>query len=280
MRDMRDFEGLGESGGLDEVDNYETSQAVIVGRNRSPNGSLSLETHRFRVNENSRNVLSRYRSLIERVREKNPGIVGTVVYGSHVVGKSRENSDIDSYIFVDENEVGLSETLGKRIKPDESDANWKTVDDDLGEKVRKQVREEFGLTLEETKDIRFRLLSKERIDNELDSLIEWKMSWMKYKAEGGERPSFDSPPENFRLLFHMQLGNGLNKYRAYVLKKLQGAGDVCEEVWNGAISMVGFMERGKVSKDVQEKDFVFPGSLDEAIKVFGLENTEPAYGLD
>lgn len=232
-------------------------------------GELGL--NRFRLNEISRIKLGGYRLLYEKFSLENPSIVGTTIFGSQVVGRARSDSDIDSYLFIDEdiwNPNGVKNP-DARVAIEDNDKDWFEAMTTLGYNFRNLVGEKLGLTEVQRIEIRTRLLSKVRIDNEINAL-------MGYTKKRHNFSSVVYPNISIDKLFHLQLGRGLDGYRAYILGVLKQEGALGELVWQQMMETVEMMERRlQVSRDPK----IFPQTVDQAFKKFRLEHTKPKYPI-
>lgn len=232
-------------------------------------GNADLESHRFRVSEFSSPKINSLRKEFLAFSYENPTVAGITIFGSHTKGMAKEGSDIDGYLFVEAPDS--PDENNNRVLPPEGDSIWESLSIDVGDKFRKQVGPKLGLTPDQTRDVKLRLLSKKRIDNELAELIN------EAKSEKVSEFLRTAPASNnLDKLFHMQLGKGLDQYRAYVLRRLQMEGEVGDRAWHALIASTEMMERDlKLNRD--EK--LFPQTIKDALGRFHLGYTEPKYQL-
>lgn len=234
-----------------------------------------LETHRFRIDDSSSRVLERFRAELEKFKSIHSEIIGATIFGSHTKGTARTEdhidgkSDIDSFIFVDEAKTNLPEKI-EMVGVSGVDANNKYLIEVLTMPFREIIAQTENVEIRILKDIRLRLLSKARIDQELIQM-EDDYSWT---------------ASDLMRIFQLQIGHDLNPYRAYVLSELKKRGDKGEEIWKErALDAVLYSENANLMKgftdekiEFQEKrEQLYPQTIDDAVKYFHLENVQPKY---
>lgn len=234
-----------------------------------------LETHRFLVDENSSQVLERFRTELEKFKAIHPEIIGATVFGSHTKGTARTEehkkgkSDIDAFIFVDEDKMTNHE-ISKDVGVSGMDATTKKLFEEITVPFRQIIADTEQIDIKELKDIRLRILSKERIDHDL-AMMDFHGDW---------------PSSELMRIFQLQIGRDLDPYRSYVLSKLKGMGKLGNKIWEeGALDAILYSENANLMKgftdekiEFQEKrEQLYPQTIDDAIKYFHLENVQPKY---
>lgn len=236
-----------------------------------------LESHRFRINETASKKLGILRKDFTEFALNNPEVVGLTLFGSQIKGLAREDSDIDGYLFVnsDKADENLSEEKQGRVYPLEKDELWEKAQQNIGLKFREQEQRNLGLTPEDVKEIRLRLISKKRIDTELMDVIDYGKKMVDYKSGKGTVPDY---PKEIAIdqLFHLQIGKGLDGYRKYILERLRQEGEAGEKGWGILIDWAEMMERNfQVNRDTK----LFPQTLEAAMVRFNLSSTPSKYPI-
>jgi len=215
-----------------------------------------LATHRFRLNESSSVLLGKLQEGLKDCQEDYPEIVGLTVFGSQVKGVSRspENgkgaSDIDFYLIVRDSDPSEDSGLYEPTYHRSEDVYESFVD---------QMHKKLGMGREGFHGLLL-LVSKERIDFEIDKLMQNEGAFSR-----------------LGYLFHMQIGNGLDPFRSYILKRLKDEGNVGDKIWRDQIiKIANEMESGKLPTDVARKrdtnrKHMYPQSVNEAIDFYKLE---------
>lgn len=225
----------------------------------------SLEIHRYRINELSSEKLKSFRDEIELMKQEHPELVGATIYGSHVTGQSKESSDIDAFVFVDTDMAGLSsqETEVAGFDLDDNDLVSQQLIREIQEPLYRRIKESMGFTDEDLADISVVPISKKRIDNLLKERL------TRTERRGGDLDD----------LFHLQLGNGLDPYRSYVLRYLEGFGASGDQVCRELMMAAGFME-GRIPRGINREPVrIQPQTVADAIKTYGLESVRPRYPI-
>lgn len=264
----------------------------------SPDLLKKLESRRFQVTNESGETLRRFRDELKEFMEQHPEIVGSTVYGSHTKGKARgENdpdgkSDIDSFIFIDEDKVDdINPESDSGISTIDS-PNWKTVNDGVGQEFKDLFAEAGSYSEEQMKGMSVRLISKSRIDNDIDEMYSYLQKMDDFENGLSERPSFNERPmeNDIGRLFQFQLGKGLDSYRAYILDELKQKGDLGDKIWEVFIfedtlstesqRLVKALAADATDYDkgyIKVRKSLFPHSVDEAVKYYHTEKIEPKY---
>jgi len=229
-----------------------------------------LSTHRFDISERASENLASIKRVLTGYQQNHPEVIGMTMYGSQTKGLDTETSDFDGYLFV-EDESGLPSDPSepKRITPQDIDPTYDKVYSNVAPEFRSLVERELQIPPERTKHIKVRILSKERIDTEVNDLLSYCLAREEY-FDDTNKTYPDLPSSSLDLLFHLQLGNGLDHYRAYTLNRLKNGGAIGELAWKLILESTVIMEtRGRKNPE----PYLYPKTLDEAIKRYGLTNT-------
>lgn len=239
-----------------------------------------LNHSRFRINPESRNLLLKFKEELSSIKDKHPEIISAVFFGSHVVSQANKNSDVDSIIFIDETKVkGIQPISSGRVTPDSNDSNYQFYRQTF-DSIRESLSQNLELAPEKTEDVSFCLISKARIDNELNGLVQYLRDSNAYEKKH-DRVNPEDYHHSLDFLFLIQAGRDLDPYRAYILRKLEQESDVAEQAWKEISSGLYFWERKRIGHLVDEYDKnLWPQSINQAIKIFGLEHTPPAFAAE
>lgn len=252
-----------------------------------------LETHRFQVPEHSAEALKQFREEMAKFIEEHPEVVGVTIYGSHLKGTARAEtdpdgkSDIDCFVFVDEENRGLPVEADVKVSSTETSQNWLDMYGSIGQPFKDIYSKVSGFSNQEMKDIRFRLLSKARIDNEINAMVEYENQVVRSENGEGERPPIqDWPKQDLGRLFNLQLGKNLDEYRSYILLELQKLGSLGDTIWEKYIYKNVLAEennkliRGTTDEAIafyEKRSQLFPQTVNDAIKYFKVDSVEPKY---
>lgn len=248
-----------------------------------------LESHRFRLNEHSKKILNGLRNELQEIQSVHPEVIGATVYGSQVKGIARGSedplgqSDIDCYIFVDGESIGIQDNGDEGTYPKEGDESWDRVNDSLGSEIRGRVERRFGLFDSTSKDMRVRILTKARVDNDIDRALAHEQAIIDADANNTARPRLsETRPHDLDKLFHLQLGHGLDAHRKYILERLKRSGAAGEAVWKDCASSIDLMESGKLPKEVgiqRGMNNLYPRDIEGALRMYHLTDVDPRYAI-
>jgi len=252
-----------------------------------------LEAHRFQVPEHSADVLHQFRTEVRAFISDHPEIVGVTVYGSQVKGTARETgdpngkSDVDAFIFIDEDLASLPSEANTGVSTTAESDNWQQVNEKIGKPFRDIFSKNAGYTEQQMKDVRVRLLSQNRIDNDINAMSHYLTALIKSENGQGERLPLDQRPmSDVARLFHLQLGKNLDVYRSYVLHELKQFGEIGDKIWEEFFYQDNLsQENGKLVKGMGEdaiqfqekRKKLYPHTVDQAIQYFQLGEVEPKY---
>lgn len=218
-------------------------------------------------------ALGRLRTAQEVVREmrnNNPEIQSLMVFGSTTKGKAREESDIDGWLFVDPGMV--PDGRKKELKLDEWGFSSELAKF-YSQKLRSEMRKRLNLTEDQVEHLRTLPISESIIDKAVLQVDEGLQKYEVYKSRlqtwqiknSGPRPEeVDQPdvPLNIYAMFHLAIGNGIRKYRNYLITKLEEMGPRGELIWKEIIADTKMMENHRTEKR-------YPKTLKQARVVYG-----------
>ena len=249
--------------------------------------------------------LDSLKESLDSLQVSHPEIVGMTLYGSMVTGSATESSDIDGFVFLEESKAGdyLTDEDWQWAEEERHDyerkkPEWSTsvgvseIDLAATHRYSPIVQEALkgkGLTDEQIKHIRVRVISDEIIGNELTKTLESENEFIKYQGDIvmwnkkmdelpiDQWPSWDEKPEypnrytidwKIPALFHLEVGKELNHYRNEVVRRLKKAGDSGERVWKQIIGHTADMERHMRGSNYPH---LYPTTIDEATNFYHLE---------
>ncbi|QQS39419.1 nucleotidyltransferase domain-containing protein [Candidatus Woesebacteria bacterium] len=229
-----------------------------------------LETHRFQINETSKVKLRKFRKLLTETQTKHPEIIAATVFGSQIIGKATDISDIDAVVFVDVNKAGLSDKPDALFSDTRGDQNWEQVNGQIGDVFRNKASKLLP-SAEAKQGIKLRLISEARINNEMDNLINYQQQIDAKKADGGISSVVERSRSDIHYLFHLQIGGSdLEKYRCIVLDRLAALGELGDEIWRDRIVFgVQFDENARLGEVDRTSNELFPLSIEKAREKFG-----------
>ena len=213
---------------------------------RRETASPRLVTKRFLLSDNPelKRLIKDFHRVTEELKEKHPEIVSFGFFGSLTKGYAMELSDIDIYVFIDEEEW--------------EERGYPTLDQEKIEyrfEYKIQLRQEFsaalGVTEDRVKDLMLKVLNKKEI---YDTCI--------------VGDAFENWP-----LFLLNTSRDIEEYRKIVLDILQrneelepGSG---ERPWKWLIhKLFEFENQGLEANLQEERRKLYPRTLAEARKKF------------
>lgn len=245
------------------------------------------------------------REEVKSLQGKHPEVLSFCMFGSMTTGTARPESDIDGYLFVD---VAKS-AAARKTSPDAIIETQKSehsgtpttyfieeVASGYTLPVRDAFKSKLELSDEHVEHIRSRPISREIIDQHVDSVIGQIQELERYKLAIAERElndPFDKPdstpeeiqaywdsrPEhpplpdvgtNLSAMFHLEVGGGIGEYRQYLINKLEGLGEAGEKAWRTIIERTEAMEQHlRTGTEVS-----YPRILEKAKQVYGT-SSEP-----
>ena len=246
------------------------------------------------------------KEVVKSLQSKHPEVLSLCMFGSMTTGTARPESDIDGYLFVDVTKSAAARKTSPDaiIETQKSDHSrtptayfTEEVAADYTLPIRDALKSKLGLSDEHVEHIRSRPISREIIDQQVNSVVGQIQELEKYKLAMAERElndPFDKPdstpeeiqaywdnrPEhppfpdvgtNLSAMFHLETGGGIREYRQYLLDKLGGLGETGEKVWRVVIERTEAMEQHlRTGTEVN-----YPRSLEKAREVYGASTEQP-----
>jgi len=212
--------------------------------------------------------LKETQAVVREIKSEFPEVLSLCVFGSNIKGKARKDSDIDGYLFVD------SLQLAKKLKCDEKDIVVTEIEDrefykskkihfneDIASRysglIREQLKTRLCLTDRQVEHVRTRPISESIIDNYIEDWKGWDKNMQLYEIASIEydrsldngdflqnRPKLPGNMQTSFIpyIFHMAIGQGIEKYRSYLIKKLCDLGNSGERIWKEVIEGTEMME--------------------------------------
>lgn len=188
------------------------------------------------------------KEAVEAVQKGRAEVLSLCLFGTMISGKARPDSDIDGYLFID------SELLSKKLGVDEGEILYKEGPKKAflltplarlrEDKLRRLIEEKAHLQAEQLFDVRAMPVSKYTIDSEIQN----------------------GTTGNLAIMFHLDIGGGIRKYRDYLLKKLKEMGNEGEQIWSAMIRDIEKWELGR--RPGAKVDY--PRTLDRALAIYGM----------
>ncbi len=235
--------------------------------------------------EFARQRISAVKKEVKHLKQEKPEVLSLCMFGSLTTGKTRPDSDIDGYLFVDADEVSKKYQIENELFLEtevDSQGNIETyLKETLASRytspLRENLRKHF-LEEEDVEHIRVRPISTEIIDYHVENLRQHLESMKTYQQESDEykrnnyqgdqpeMPDIIMPSTSLGAMFHLDVGGGIVKYRQYLISKLSDMGDIGEEIWKVVIQDGTEMMEQHLNT---ETDISYPRTLGEAKKVYG-----------
>lgn len=238
------------------------------------------------------------RQIVGDMKAVYPEVLSFCMFGSMTSGRANPGSDIDGYLFVDATKVAERNSrepkdILETIKPEEGSIRTyfvPEVENEYLETMRLELIGRLNLTPEQVQHVRVRPISEQIINEHLEDLrkqvkrfrefqtriAEWEsrnpercskksiQEVLDYYKQRPEHPGFPSPSVTLQSMFHLQVGNGIQPYRTYLIDQLSGMGDEGEEVWKAIIQGTEMME-SHLRTDTGK---LYPRTLESGRKVY------------
>jgi predicted nucleotidyltransferase len=273
-----------------EINEYYTSDQIeSLNKQRPKNESekrFVLSTEEF-----SRERLNAVKNEVVEMQQKYPEVLSLCMYGSMVKGTAHEGTDIDGYLFIDSElaseRAGLSEEeILEKYSYDNQMYLTKDVAEKYSTEFREGLKQKVNLKDEDVEHIRSRPISKKVIDDEIETLLRYYRELEKhevdmekwfdsepqrgsniddllaYQKSKPKRPEYVAP--SLGPMFHLDVGNGIKKYRKLFIEKLNQLGIEGEKIWEDTIRGTEMLENN-LSLD---EDKHYPRSLKDATKIY------------
>ncbi len=271
----------------------------------TPEQLESLTKERPKNETNKRFVLSKetfaqermqaVREAVDEIKEKHDEVLSFCMFGSMTKGTAHVGSDIDGYLFIDSERIaqkdGVPEDQVLRAIEGQS-PNMTYLTEEVAKKYilefRDSIKNKSDLKDKDVGHVRTRPISEKVIDKEISSFLtyfkdldvykEASTLWFKnYPTRGTSsvdeliarekaKPHFpEKVSSSLSLMFHLDIGGGIKKYRKLFIKKLQELGPEGERIWTDTITSTEMMENN-LSTDKTKR---YPRTLAEAVEVYG-----------
>lgn len=228
--------------------------------------------HRFSLSDEqfSRDRLNTLRDALMLAQSEHPEILALSLFGSMTKGTAKETSDIDAYVFVDSEQVHDGDYELSRQLLDGKDSH---VAYQLGTDVQNMYKDCFRKYMFDHSDI-----NKDQIEHLFAvpmcyQIIDEQVEELRKNYQ--EKSSFNYI-NHVTDMFHLQMGKGLDKYRSYLidkLNKLEGSeGDL---LWKGIMNEVITVERYREKNAGVNFAVHYPQSLEEATRIYRKSDEKP-----
>ena len=241
------------------------------------------------------------KEAIRSVKEEHPEVLSFALFGSHVKGNPRPDSDIDMYVFTDADIVEAQYPEDKVVIDKKWDFNldrgegsravifrWKdfsnTVKDQYRTYVIEALRSRTTLEDRQMRNIYPCPISTDIVDEMVDGIaasykeyphgIESSKMYFGHHIEevgGARETTLDSRVEPNQLLYSMfflDVGGGLRPYRRHLIERLSALGEVGEKIWADLIhSTEAWEQRLGLLEKTSNKHY--PRSLKAARQMYG-----------
>lgn len=211
-------------------------------------GKNELEKKRFIISSNpeARALLEKLKNAVSSLKTKHPEVVGFATHGSLVKGYATERSDIDGYLLIDSD----------RSEPpaDANDVNkypfgWEVT---LPNSLEEELKQTISLP-DKTKDVVSLNFNKKSLEN----YCETRDAAILY------------------ISFLPTIGLGINKYRKFILDKLEKMGENGQSLWEVIVGYLWEDENLDFSPEVAEKrKKLYPQTIESARHYFLKESLE------
>lgn len=276
-----------------------------ITKNREPTGGNSEPTDQkpnMSNTEGKRFTLSKETFAKERIdglkdvvadlKKEHPEVLSFAMFGSMVKGTAREASDIDGYLYVDADLAKEFSGQGSDVLQKSADGKVTTFSDELQQQYEQEIRNKLkgrlNLSDEQVRHIRVRPINEQIVDDEIAKLDDYTAKAEQFKQESAsywdalqanldgkgeipdpasypQYPDIESSSTNIFPMFHLKVGNGIEKYRAYLIDRLSQMGERGEKIWQQVIESTESLEQNLQSNTGKR----YPRTLEEAASVYG-----------
>jgi predicted nucleotidyltransferase len=265
-----------------------------------PPTTISEKPKRFPLQkeEFARRKTCALQKTIELVKEEYPEIIGATLFGSLAQGRAHENSDIDTYIFIDTEripskyipnnqqvlhknylvrptsfihgklEMGTSMQSNLHHSYEDYIRNVLAGNAHMHRYIGIEERDAFKDTIVMPVSIQsIKQLVKELA---LPKLIQPKQSVGSFSGVETKRRDNKYPKwlDTIVPMFHLAIGNDIRQYRCTFLEELLKHGEKGEKIWQEVRTQLIMRERGKKGKERPEGTH-YPETITDALQAFG-----------
>jgi len=242
---------------------------------------------------------------VRALRASHPEVLSFCMFGSMATGTVKPESDIDGYLFVDAAKAAAARNLNPAAivetqKSEETGTPTTYFTEAVAAEyllpLKEALKAKLSLSDEQVRHIRSRPISREIIDQQIESCLEQMRELERYKlaiAEFELNDPFDKPgyteeeiqaywasrpkhpplPDvgtNLSAMFHLDIGGGIGEYRQYLLERLEQMGEIGERVWQVVIEDTEQMEQHlRTGTEV-----IYPRTLEQAKQVYGTSTAQ------
>lgn len=249
-----------------------------------------VETQRFRLSREpfARERIRAVKETMDELKDQHPEFLSMCLFGSLVKGRTRPDSDIDAYVFVDAERVERTDEKPIIQKHERAQIFRDDLQDLYENLVRESLARKAELSKEQVEHVRVRPISKEIVDGEISRLVAYEEKWDEYKdlqrryddefeqwlkdGEKGEfsqtrpeMPNVETAGTNLFPIFHLAVGREIRGYREYAIGKLLGMGEAGDKVWKHIVGSVEDMERNLTT---DERRTFYPRTVEAAARRF------------
>jgi predicted nucleotidyltransferase len=202
-------------------------------------------------------------NIIEETKAEMPEVIAATLQGSMVKGYATPESDIDGFIFIDNERLandGKSAAFainkhgyGEFKLPVEVKSYYK-------ESINGRIQNELSLKSEQVEQLFITPISTEIIDE----LLKAKSDQIT-KTESGTTPDFKTILVTLSAMFHKELTSGLKPYQTHLLNRLSEMGELGEDLWEIIIRETEWREQFFTADNPHK---YYPRTLDEAKKAY------------
>lgn len=261
--------------------------------------SAELESKRFVITkeQGARSKLDVFQQALQTARTKHPEIIGATLFGSMTKNTTHEGSDIDTFVFVDLDQIKSTFTPDEYQRAEQWIQEEKQleprfvappIEDAIATLRYKPLIVEpliaVGMQREQMRDVRVRVLSRDFLRQEIEHCVEntnQRLAWeeavrLQEKKDGnfyewlGNNPKPEPYFADWKLsaIFHLSLGKDLQGYRKFILDTLKGYGQVGDIIWKkDVIGATADMERNLRGESYS---YLYPQNVEAAEKYFHL----------
>jgi len=223
----------------------------------SEGNATALDLKRFHIDSESLNAMRALRDAITKIQVKRPYFSGLGFFGSRVKGTSRNESDLDVYIFENSEKFPLS--YSRSASPHM--ASFSVLVGDLREKTDVLLHP-WAIDISEKSTVK----SLESFKKDVDMVL---------ADNGGNLPDkVYIPIPNLVPQFHLAVGEEVYQNRRLILDRIGSWGN-SEIYWKILMDELARQERGEDRSGKLKRDYTrYPQTVEEARRYFCLGREE------